>query len=319
MAEHLHLSVESGPLQGQKVAVPTNSVLVVGRLPECGLSIPEDLSVSRQHFRIEFRPPECRLIHMSQTGETYVNDVPVSAVDLRSGDGISFGSGNVVRVRFDQGVKVSAPVAPTKADQPRSEQSPQLITSTASCGWNAYSSVDDQVNVERMLQTLAQCQPLSALIDFRRIGKQIPAAVGEPDFLFPWFPEDLRTQFSPVFIVLSSAPVVSETISGSWGRDGIVCFGSSLNKDELLAHWRKAVGMEGDGPGQAVTAYYWPSLLKMMLTSQSQQQLEPLLSALELIFLEAKDLPGNWVLYTKQPFDSVLKSAGLVVAEKKSG
>ncbi|MBM4077540.1 MAG: FHA domain-containing protein, partial [Planctomycetes bacterium] len=77
MSQCLLLEVIQGPLTGETFAVVSNSTLQVGRLPECGISIPQDLTVSRQHFRIEFFPPDCQLIHLSQTGETFVNDIPV--------------------------------------------------------------------------------------------------------------------------------------------------------------------------------------------------------------------------------------------------
>ena len=100
MSQRLILEVVAGPLKGQTIGVPANGTMLVGRLPECGLSIPQDLTVSRQHFRIDFPSPECLLVHLSQTGETHVNNVSVSSASLQDQDQISFGTDNVLRVHL---------------------------------------------------------------------------------------------------------------------------------------------------------------------------------------------------------------------------
>ena len=83
----------------------------------------------------------------------------------------------------------------------------------------------------------------------------------------------------------------------------------------MLAHWRKAIGADGEKPGSSMTVYYWPSLLNMMLTCQSAQQVSPLLSGLSWLFVEALDSPGGWHLYADEKFASVLTSAGLLAVE----
>jgi FHA domain-containing protein/uncharacterized protein DUF4123 len=316
MSQRLLLEVVQGPLMGQSYAVPANSTLLIGRLPECGLSIPQDLTVSRQHCRIEFRPPECRLVHLSQTGETRVNDVSVATADLRSGDDISFGAGNLLRVRIEEspaGTEATAP--PGRVDHPTSKQFNRFTMSAASCGWNVYGSADPQPGFERLLEILGKSQPVQALIDFQRLGQPVPPELVEPQFLFSWLPPETQALISPMMVSLSASPIVVDVLRTGWGRDGIVCFGSKLKEAELLAHWRKAIGAEGDKPGQSMTVYYWPSLLNMMLTCQSAQQVEPLLSGLDWLFLEAPDSPGNWHLFADEKFASVLTSAGLAPAE----
>ena len=316
MSQRLLLEVVDGPLKGQTYAVPANSTLLIGRLPECGLSIPQDLTVSRQHCRIEFRPPECRLVHLSQTGDTRVNEVSVATADLHSGDDIAFGAGNLVRVRIEEspaGTEATAP--PGRVDQATSKQFNRFTMSTASCGWTVYGSAEPQPGFERLLEILGQSQPVHALVDFRRLGQPVPPELVEPQCLFSWLPPESRAQFSPLMVLLSADPMVADVLRTGWGRDGIVCFGSPLKGAELLAHWRKAIGADGDKAGSSMTVYYWPSLLNMMLTCQSAQQVEPLLSGLDWLFVEAPEAPGNWHLFANEQFAEVLTSAGLVPVE----
>ena len=316
MSQRLLLEVVDGPLKGQTYAVPANSTLMIGRLPECGLSVPQDLTVSRQHCRVEFRPPECRLVHLSQTGETRVNDASVSTADLHSGDDISFGAGNLVRVRIEEslaGIEDTAP--PSRIDHLTSKQSNRFTMSMASCGWNVYGSAEPQPGFERLLEVLGKSQTVYAMIDFRRLGQPVPPELVEPQYLFSWLPPESQAQFSPLMVSLSANPSVADILRQGWGRDGIVCCGSKLKDAELLAHWRKAIGAEGDQPGSSMTVYYWPSLLNMMLSCQSAQQVEPLLSGLSWLFVEAPDSPSGWHLYADEKFASVLTAAGLLPAE----
>ena len=313
MAKRLLLEVVQGPLRGQAFSVPANGTLLIGRLPECGLSIPQDLTVSRQHCRIEFHPPECRLTHLSQTGETTVNGVSVTRTELNSGDEIAFGADNTLRVRIEEAPTGNEPTAaPGRVDHATAKQSIRFTISPASCGWTVYKSVEEQPGFEKLLEILNHSQQVHALIDFGRIGQPVPPELVEPQHLFVWMPPESRGQFSPVFVSVSDSPNLVEVLRAGWGQDGIVCFGSTLKGVELLAHWRKAIGAEGDKPGKALTVYYWPSLLNLMLSCQSPEQVAPLLSGVSWLFVEAKDSPGGWNLYADEEFASVLTSAGLL-------
>ena len=103
---------------------------------------------------------------------------------------------------------------------------------------------------------MGQTQPVHALIDFRRLGQPVPPELVEPQFLFSWLPPETRAQFSPVLVSPPARPSVADVLRTGWGRDGIVCFSSKLKSAELLAHWRKAIGAEGDQPGSSMTVYY---------------------------------------------------------------
>lgn len=309
MPQRLILEVLKGPLRGQTAVVPEGSTLLVGRLPECGLSVPQDLTVSRQHFRIEFRPPVCRLVHLSQTGVTSVNEVPVDTAELRRGDQISFGAENLLKVLFDDAAAGSPP--PTlPAASARSAQAKKYVVSDASCGWKVYSSPAEAPGSGDVLDVLGGSQPVYALIDCRRAGLTLPLEITEPEYLFGWMPPAARAQFSPVFITLAESPQAADLVRDGWGKDAIVCCGSSLSTDDLLNHWKIATGAPGDQPGSALTAYYWPSLLNQMLTCQSASQTAPLLSGLNWLLIEDRASPGQWKLFAREDFAPILTAAG---------
>jgi pSer/pThr/pTyr-binding forkhead associated (FHA) protein len=309
MPQRLILEIVQGSLQGQTIVVPEGSTLLIGRLPECGLAVPQDLTVSRQHCRIEYRPPECRLVHLSQTGNTSVNDVPVEFADLRRGDQITFGAGNRVKVSFDE-APGGSPSPTIPASSARGAQANQYVVSDASCGWKVYFSTADEPGFRAVLDALASSLPVHALFDCRRAGQPLPPEMTGLDYLFGWMPPGAREQFSPVFVSLAKCPEAVELIRAGWGKDAIVCCGSRLPTADLLAHWKAAIGAPDDRPGSALTAYFWPSLLDQMLTCQSASQTAPLLSGLNWLLIEDRNSPGQWKLFASDDFDPVLTAAG---------
>lgn len=317
MPQRLILEIVQGSLQGQIIAVPEGGTLLAGRLPECGLSVPQDLTVSRQHFRIEFRPPECRLVHLSQTGVTSVNDAPVGVADLRRGDRITFGAGNCLTVSFDD-APVGSPAPTVPASAARSGQAKQYAVSEASCGWKIYFSPAEEPSFEAILEILAGSEPVHALIDCRRAGVAPPPEIVESDFLFGWMPPAARAQYSPIFVSLAEFPSAADLVRTGWGKDAVVCCGSRLPTAELLAHWKAAIGAPGDRPGAALTAYYWPSLLDQMLTCQSASQTAILLSGLHWLLIEDGKSPGQWKLFAKEDFAAILAAGGLQPSVEKT-
>ena len=110
MPRQLVIDVIEGPHQGETLIVPENGSLLVGRLPHCGLSLPTDLTVSREHFRIELSS-QWTLVHLSDTrftrvtnnstGSTVELTVVGSKAQLNPGDDILFGLLSVIRVRCE--------------------------------------------------------------------------------------------------------------------------------------------------------------------------------------------------------------------------
>ena len=302
MADQLLLDVLTGVMQGQTFAVPANSIFLVGRLPNCSLSIAEDLTVSRQHFRIEFRPPDCQLIHLSQSGGTLVNESPVSEVELKNGDEITFGTGNRLKVRF---------VQRTSRAELNTVTFDKVVTATIPSGWDLCHSSGEHPTVGEILKVLDCHGGIYSLIDLRRIGPESAAKLGETRPLFGWLPPELAALHSPVFVSSSNVSGLVEFVEAGWGKDGIVCFGSDLSEEELLAHWQSAIGAKGNEPGESMTAFFWPSLLELILTHQSSTQVKFLVSKLKWLLIESKEPICRWKLYCSEDYKGAITSAGL--------
>lgn len=85
------LHVTEGPHQGREYVFDRHDTFVVGRSPQVHLPVPDDRSLSREHFLIEINPPSCYLKDMGSTNGTKVNGVKVSETRLHDGDLISAG------------------------------------------------------------------------------------------------------------------------------------------------------------------------------------------------------------------------------------
>ncbi len=85
------LRVTSGPHAGREGAFEGEGSFAVGRSPQAAFSLPEDRRLSREHFRIEVRPPVCDLLDCGSTNGTKVNGRRVDRVRISHGDQIAAG------------------------------------------------------------------------------------------------------------------------------------------------------------------------------------------------------------------------------------
>ena len=94
------LEVVTGPHRGEVREFDGHDTLLVGRAEQAQLRLPDDLHFSRNHFRVEVKPPECRLVDLDSSNGTFVNGQRVSDTWLKDGDTIS-GGRTAIRVRVD--------------------------------------------------------------------------------------------------------------------------------------------------------------------------------------------------------------------------
>ncbi len=302
MAEQLLLDVVNGPLKGQTFVVPANTDFQVGRLPECSLCISDDLTVSRQHFRIEFHPPACRLVHVSQTAPTSLNDTPVTEARLNEGDEITFGLGNRLKLRFVQ--------RSTRAGQ-TTMTFEGLVAAKIPSGWNEFHGSSEHPKLDEILTFIESHGNFGAVIDFQRLGGKVPDELGTPVPLFGWLSPDLAAQHSPALFWSDNSPELGNFVEQNWGKDALVCFASDLTDEQALDHWRTAIGAAGNQAGNALTAYFWPSLLEMILSHQSSNSVRFLLSKFKWLLIESAERDCRWKFFCNEDFKSVIQSAGL--------
>jgi hypothetical protein len=112
MSAKIILRVAKGPLVGERFVFSQRLVGMVGRSPECCLTLPggdDNLTVSRRHCMIDIDPPHIRVRDLGSRNGTYVNghnigqrheganrDEPASTsppdVDLQDGDTVRVGN-----------------------------------------------------------------------------------------------------------------------------------------------------------------------------------------------------------------------------------
>ena len=86
------LKVVKGPHLGAEFIFEEHASFVVGRNRKAQFRLPlKDKYLSRLHFFIEVKPPDCVVVDLRSTNNTYVNGEPVSRAAIKDGDTIRAG------------------------------------------------------------------------------------------------------------------------------------------------------------------------------------------------------------------------------------
>ncbi len=94
--------VMSGPHLGERLKFDAHDTFLVGRSLTAQLKLLQDKHFSRNHLRIEVKPPRCYLVDLESSNGTFVNGERVSDVWLSDGDTISGGRTQIL-VRIQDG------------------------------------------------------------------------------------------------------------------------------------------------------------------------------------------------------------------------
>lgn len=86
----------------REVKLPLRDV-VVGRLPECDVVV-DHPSLSRTHARFEYEAGRWRVVDLQSKNGTYINGLPTSRADIRSGDRLRLGDVEVDFADTDLGL-----------------------------------------------------------------------------------------------------------------------------------------------------------------------------------------------------------------------
>lgn len=97
MTRIICLIVKSGPLQGHKYFVKSDSPILIGRSEEANIRIAYDEFCSRRHAVVSWENNMCYIQDLNSTNGTYVNKARIEGkVNLKNQDIISFGSTEVL-------------------------------------------------------------------------------------------------------------------------------------------------------------------------------------------------------------------------------
>ena len=97
-AAQVRFRLTSGANQETETVVSEPTILIMGRDASADICVANDPYFSRNHCRLEVRPPHCRLVDLNSTNGTLVNGIKALVpIDLMSGD--FFGGGDTT-VKF---------------------------------------------------------------------------------------------------------------------------------------------------------------------------------------------------------------------------
>ena len=151
----VNLRVVSGPHEGDEFGYEEHNTLLVGRSPLAQLQLREDPHFSRNHFRLEVKPPTCYLMDLHSRNGTFVNGDRVTERFLQDGDIISGGKtkilvsidepespGGPIRGTFiPQSTKQGPVTPPPQVVKERTQVLPSIVSSPSSQPAVASSSI----------------------------------------------------------------------------------------------------------------------------------------------------------------------------------
>jgi pSer/pThr/pTyr-binding forkhead associated (FHA) protein/tRNA A-37 threonylcarbamoyl transferase component Bud32 len=73
LSGRLILTITAGPKIGKMFEFDEHDTLLVGRMADCQVCLPEDRTVSRHHILLEVNPPDARIRDLGSLHDTYVN------------------------------------------------------------------------------------------------------------------------------------------------------------------------------------------------------------------------------------------------------
>ena len=309
----LQLEVLHGPVQGHRVIVSPDIPLIVGRAAGVGLVIPDDPTVSRQHFQISWAPPDWQLKSLSNNG-TWVNKEEVTEINLIDNDEIRIGGDSIFRVHLLSDYSFDArPKVVTKLPPGASPEPPTYCATTCSSGLTRYTCGDEICTPAELVQQLAGKGSIYAMIDFRRLGAPPPESLTHDAVLFDWLPHDISRDNSPLFMSAAS-PEFLPLLESGWGKDAMVLLQSHSAPEVVYSHLKSALKFNAQGKPSTGTSGFlgicWPGILESLLSNGSAGLIENLMQPIDAVLLESHESAARWQILAQPNFAETLKELG---------
>lgn len=119
------LQVIKGPSMGRKVHVARGQVARIGRTEWADIPFPNDAGMADIHFVIHEDGPHCVLKDFSEGIGTLVNEVPVTEVQLHSGDKVTAGT-TVFSIAIDGEAVPTVASRSAAADDQKDDTTPKI-------------------------------------------------------------------------------------------------------------------------------------------------------------------------------------------------
>ena len=310
----VQLEALHGPVQGQRVIISPETPLVVGRASGVGLCIPDDPTVSRQHFQILLSSNDCRLKSLSSNG-TWVNKTEVNEIQLFDGDEIRIGADSIFQVRMLNEYLWDAQPTIAQTAPPRSiSEKPTYFAQTCSSGLMRFTSGNEATSTTEIAEKLASQGHLYAVVDFRRLGQKPPETLTQDAVLFDWLPPEVALENSPL-LMLAASPEFAPLWEAGWGKNGIVVLLSQSETAEMYANLKKALKLNAQGKPTTGTGGFmgicWPGILDSLLSNGSAGLIDGIMQGVDAVLIESADSPTGWQILAPVTFSDVMQEVGL--------
>lgn len=291
MAADRQLCVQmlKGPIPGRVYVLTKGTSLSIGRLPDCDIADPEDLTLSRLHAVLECQTDECWLVNRSSNG-TRVNGNAVERTRLREGDRIECAQLLLAYLGTQVPEPLSAPMfdVPTRPES-RADDDLRFAALRLPSGWTWLKPASTELSCAKALNFLGRIAPHTVLIvDWRRAGMSPPEGAPPGTPLFHWLPAESAALASPMVIPWESADWSAAILQEAAGKDALLWLLTEHEFDPTLAQLHRATGY---GTQSGLVGYCWPSVLVELLKYQATGLIQPVLQAGVAWLL---DLPETW-------------------------
>jgi hypothetical protein len=325
------LLIQSGPLEGQRMRVPSGRAVLVGKSSAARLVIAEDDAMADVHFAVLHAGTRCRLTDMRDDVDTRVNGESVGMIELVDGDTIEAGT-TTFRVciegqdagaarrressagRAVAGMGAACPVGP-QADPP-SLDALQLVFSTSDTGFARFVPADGDPGTAAVLHLLETRLPVWAVAQLAVVKADLPEDLKEKEYLFDWIEdEEVRASSSPLVLAPSDTMAFDSLLGDLWPEDALYAVFASGERAEVVAHLRRCVRGDraADGrrrAGNKLRGFYIPSLLGSILSGGDPKLAHTFMDGVEAVLLPDEESPSAWQLLARPEFAETLQQWG---------
>ncbi len=304
------LELMTGSGARRRVSLMRNQEVVVGRSSWADFAVSDDPKMAEKHFRLETDLNACRLTDLSLGVGTFLNGQPVVSAAIRNNDLIQAGESQFlchVEGVIDQPDEPRELVRPVQAPQATKKPLSKGEFFTTTCKTGLYQAVGrtDAVQPAELVAKLGELQPLSMVVDFRRIEGASSPDNGQDNYLFDWL-GDAAESNSPVLLHTSDGDLNSFVEQG-WGCDAIICLFWHAEKQAVANHLRNFLRTADN----QIIGICWPSILDVLLQHYHQDYVQSLMQPLAGFFMESATEEDTWHLYSKSDMSKTLEMIGL--------
>jgi hypothetical protein len=267
----------------------------VGSGEEAQLHFPDDRSMARLHFALEWDGQVCRVRDVSGWGATLVNGIRKNQGIVLDGDRITAGSSEfVVRIAEDLAgsqLPVSSPVAPVVV-APTAPTKVQALAQPKSMPPGA----PDLHSVLR-----GQADQLYALLDAARdpeVVKLLRESQAEYQSLYDGDKAKEMDDFAPYLVRLpGDSPLLPTLVENGWGKSWGVYLVCGLPFKEVRRHFRKFLTVKDESGKEFYFRFYDPRVLRIFLPTCTAEETKEFFGPIGQFLLENDD-GGRLVHFT---------------------